>query len=206
MAVPIIKPSLAEVRKGIARFSELERCTTGIPDMLLPEFQRTFLNVLGFSQPKGVGKVSPFGDAAVAKITHLKAGLGVSFVAAKPGKGVAMHIHDTVESFLFIKGKWKLEFELDKGTDYVILGPLDFIACPIGVEHCFQCIEAEPGEEEGLMLTIVSGDAPAAIGSPASIRHLLDAGIFTPEQAEAVLENTGTHTGGPMHFLGGVTR
>ena len=192
MTTQIVKPSLAEVQKGIARFSELERCQTGIPDMLLPEFNRTFLNVLGFSHPKGTGKVSPFGDTAVAKITHLKAGLGVSFVSAKPGKGVAMHLHDTVESFLFIKGKWKLEFELDKGTDYVILGPLDFIACPIGVEHRFECIEAAPGEEEGLMLTIVSGDEPAAIGSPASIRHLLDAGIFTPEQAEAVLKNTGT--------------
>ena len=192
MSVQIIKPSLAEVQKGIARFSELGRVTTGIPDMLLPEFNRTFLNVLGFSQPKGTGKVSPFGDTAVAKITHLEAGLGVSFVSAKPGKGVAMHIHDTIESFLFISGKWKLEFELDKGTDYVILGPLDFIACPIGVEHRFECIEAEPGEEEGLMLTIVAGDEPAAIGSPSAIRHLLDAGIFTEEQAEAVLKNTGT--------------
>ena len=192
MATPIVKPTLAEVQKCIARFSELGRVTTGIPDMLLPEFNRTFLNVLGFSQPKGVGKVSPFRADAVAKITHLKAGLGVSFVSAKPGKGVAMHIHDTVESFLFIKGKWKLEFELDKGTDYVVLRPLDFIACPIGVEHRFEVVEAPPGQDEALMLTIVSGDSPAAIGSPASIRHLLDAGIFTPEQAEAVLKNTGT--------------
>jgi len=192
MSVQIIKPSLAEVEKGIARFSELQRVTTGIPDMLLPEFHRTFLNVLGFSQPKGVGKVSPFGDTAVARITHLKAGLGVSFVSARPGKGVAMHIHDTVECFLFISGKWKLEFELDKGTDYIVLGPLDFIACPIGVEHRFEVVEAPPGQDEALMLTIVSGDSPAAIGSPAAIRHLLDAGIFSPEQAEAVLKNTGT--------------
>jgi hypothetical protein len=102
MTTQIVKPSLAEVQKGIARFSELERCKTGIPDMLLPEFERTFLNVLGFSQPKGTGKVSPFGDHAVAKITHLKAGLGVSFISAKPGKGVSMHLHDTVESFLFM--------------------------------------------------------------------------------------------------------
>jgi hypothetical protein len=77
-------------------------------------------------------------------------------------------------------------------ADYVILGPLDFIACPIGMEHRFECVEADPGKDEGLILTIVSGDSPAAIGAPASIRHLLDAGIFTPEQAEAVLENTGT--------------
>jgi len=94
---------------------------------------------------------------------------------------------DTVESFLFIKGKWKLEFELDKGTDYVIL-----IACPIGVEHRFECIEADPGEEEGLMLTIIAGDEPSAIGSPAAIRHMVDSGIFTTEQAEAILKNTGT--------------
>lgn len=67
MNTQIVKPLLAEVQKGIALFSDLERVTTGIPDMLLPEFQRTFLSVLGFSQPKGTGRVSPFGDTAVAR-------------------------------------------------------------------------------------------------------------------------------------------
>jgi hypothetical protein len=53
MAIPIVKPTLAELQKGIARFSELKGVTTGIPDMKLPEYHRAFLNVLGFSQPKG---------------------------------------------------------------------------------------------------------------------------------------------------------
>ena len=192
MTIQVVKPNLAELERCIARFSELERCETGIPDMQMPEFKRTFLNVLGFSQPKGPGEFSPFGDTAVAKITHLKAGFGTSFVAAKPGRGVAMHAHDSVECFLFISGKWKLEWEMENGTDYVVLGPLDFIACPIGVERRFECVETDPGKDEGLMLTIVAGDAPSAVASSATIRHLLDSGIYTPEQAEAVLKNTGT--------------
>jgi hypothetical protein len=167
-----MKPKLAEVDKCIARFSKLERFETGIPDMLLPEFHRTFLNVLGFSQPKGTGQFSPFGDTAPAAVTHLKAGFGVSFVAVRPGKGVAMHIHDS--------------------TDYRILEPLDFTACPIGAEHCFQCIEAPPGQDEALIQGIVVGESPAAIGSPASIRHMVEVGVFTPERAEAVLKNTET--------------
>jgi len=48
--VPIIKPTLAEMEKCIARFNKLERCSTGIPDMALPECTRTFFNVLGFSK------------------------------------------------------------------------------------------------------------------------------------------------------------
>ena len=32
--------------KGLARFSELARCSSGLPDMELPEGRRAFLNVL----------------------------------------------------------------------------------------------------------------------------------------------------------------
>jgi len=189
MAIPVVKPTRAELDKCVARFSQLERCETGLPDMQLPEGRRAFLNVMGFSQPKGVGEFSPFGDMAPAAVSHLKAGFGVSFIAARPGNGVSMHTHDTVETFMVINGKWKLEWELDTGTEYTILEPLDFIACPIGVQRRFECVESAPGKDEGLILGMIAGEAPAAEASPASIRRLVEAGIFTPEQAQAALGN-----------------
>lgn len=185
MAIQVTQPSRAEMARSIARFTGLTRCNTGLPDMALPECERTFLNVLGFSQPKGDGQFSPFGDLAPAAISHVRAGFGLAFVAAKPGRGVLMHTHDTVETFMVMHGTWKLEWELDSGTEAVTLGPLDFIACPIGVQRRFECIDAGAGRAEGLLLGIIGGDAPAAEIAPAGIARLIETGIFTPEQAAA---------------------
>ncbi len=183
MAINVIQPTRAEMAKCLARFGDLTRCDAGVVDMQLPECQRTFLNVLGFSQPQGEGQISPFGNLAPAAVTHLRAGFGMAFIAAKPGCGVLMHTHDTVETFMVMHGKWKLEWELDTGTEGVTLEPLDFIACPIGLQRRFECIDAGPGRVEGLLLGIIGGDAPAVEIAPASIRRLLDAGLCTPEQA-----------------------
>ena len=188
MPIQVVKPTRAELDRCVARFRDLERCDTGLPDMQLPECRRTFLNVLGFSQPKDAGQYSPFGDMAPAAVSHLKAGFGISFIAARPGRGVSMHTHDTVETFLVISGKWKLEWELDTGAEYTILEPLDFIACPVGVQRRFECVESSPGKDEGLILGVIAGESPAVEASPAAIRRLVEAGIFTPEQARAALD------------------
>ncbi len=185
MAINLIQPARAEMAKCVARFGDLARCETGLPDMQLPDCQRTFLNVLGFSQPKGAGQFSPFGDLAPAAITHVRAGFGLAFIAAKPGRGVLMHNHDTVETFMVMHGKWKVEWELDSGTEGIALDALDFIACPVGVQRRFECLDAGPGQAEGLLLGVIGGDTPAAEFSPGAVQRLLAAGIYTPEQAAA---------------------
>lgn len=185
MAIEVTQPTRADMQRCVARFAELRRCSTGLPDMQLPECERTFLNVLGFSQPKGEGQFSPFGDVAPAAVTHLRAGFGMAFVSARPGKGVLMHTHDTVETFMVMRGKWKLEWELADGTGSVLLEPLDFIACPVGVQRRFECVECAPGEDEGLLLGVIGGNEPAAEISPAGIRRLVEAGIFKADAVSA---------------------
>jgi len=194
MSIPVIKPTLAELDKCIARFSKLERCSTGIPDMALPECQRTFMNVLGFSKvvSSGGAHSSPFGDQAKPAISHLAAGFGISFIAVRPGHGVLMHTHDSLECFLVLSGKFKLEYELNVGNHYTILDTLDFIACPTGLERRFECLEAAEGKEEGMMLGIVSGDSPGAVASLGSIQRMVDAGLYTAEQAGTMIKDIGT--------------
>ena len=194
MSIPVIKPTLAELDKCIARFSKLERCSTGIPDMALPECQRTFMNVLGFSKTVSSGGAhsSPFGDQAKPAISHLAAGFGISFIAVRPGHGVLMHTHDSLECFLVLSGKFKLEYELNVGNHYTILDTLDFIACPTGLERRFECLEAAEGKEEGMMLGIVSGDSPGAVASLGSIQRMVDAGLYTAEQAGTMIKDIGT--------------
>lgn len=185
MPITVTKPTTQEMEKCVARFADLSRCDTGLPDMQLPECKRTFLNVLGFDQPKGDGQYSPFGDKARAPVSHLKAGFGVAFIAAEPGKGVVMHTHDTIETFMVMKGRWKIEWEGADGNEEVALAPLDFIACPVGIQRRFECLEAANGETEGLLLGIIGGDSPAAEMSPEAIGRLVEAGIFPPEKLAA---------------------
>ena len=182
MAITVVRPSRAEVRKGVARFADLQRCETGLPDMGLPGCKRAFLNVLGFSQPKEEGQYSPFGDMAPAAISHLQAGHGIAFVRARPGNGVLMHTHDTVEGFVVIDGRWILESECADGVERIELGPLDYIAFPVGVQRRFECVEAPPGGIEGTLLGIIAGDAPAAEISPEGIETLVAAGLMEAPQ------------------------
>lgn len=185
MPIDIVKPTTEEMKRGLARFPDLQRCMSGLPDMELPGGRRAFLNVLGFDQPDGDGnQYSPFGDQAKAAVRHLKAGFGVSFIAAKPGHGVVMHTHNTVESFMCIKGTWRIEWEGVVGVDSVTLAPLDFIACPVGVQRRFECVTPADGESEGLLLGMVEGNSPAGEYSPESVQRMIEAGLMpAPEIA-----------------------
>lgn len=188
MAIDVIKPSSAEMDKCIARFGDLVRCNSGLPDMdLLPDCSRTFLNVLGFQQPLGEGQFSPFGDRAPALVTHIRAGFGMAYIGAKPGCGVLMHTHDTVETFIVMHGKWLMEWELESGTEGMILEPLDFVACPVGVNRRFECLEAGAGHEEGLMLGVIAGDMPAVEIAPEGIQRLIAAGAVLGPSGAAMM-------------------
>jgi mannose-6-phosphate isomerase-like protein (cupin superfamily) len=186
MAIPITRPPTEIMMRGLARFSHLHRCMSGLPDMELPEGKRAFLNVLGFDQPDSDGKqYSPFGDQAKPAVSHLKAGFGISFIAAEPGKGVVMHTHDTVETFMSIKGSWTIEWEGPDGVESVVLAPLDFMACPVGVQRRFECFEPAAGEREGLLLGMVEGNSPAGEYSPEAVERLIAAGLVPATQSNA---------------------
>jgi hypothetical protein len=81
---------------------------------------------------------------------------------------------------------------LNVGNHYTILDTLDFIACPTGLERRFECLEAAEGQEEGMVLCIVSGDSPAAVASLGSVQRMVDAGLLTGEQAGTVIKDIGT--------------
>ncbi len=176
MAITVIRPSRDEILRGVARFGEIKGVTGGLPDMVLPECRRTFYNVLGFDMPERAETYSPFGEMAKPKIGHMRPGFGLAFVAAAPGKGVLMHAHDTNETFIVIEGRWKLEWEGDKGDDHVILAPKDVVSFPVGVHRRFECVEAPEGKDEGLLLAVIAGEAPEAEYSADSRRRMEAAG------------------------------
>ncbi len=179
--IDVIKPPRAEMRKNIARFSELNGCDTGLPDMYLDEGKRTFYNVLGFEPPSIEGANSPFGAASRAKIAGMKPGFGLAFVECKPGCGTLMHAHDTNETFMVVSGAWAMEWEDAEGTYSEVLRERDVCSFPVGIQRMFVCKEAAPGKEKGLLLALIAGDAPSAEYSPEATKRMVDAGVLKPE-------------------------
>lgn len=176
MSIDVIQPERSEMLDCVARYHELTPVTTGLPDMHLAHCKRTFLSVLGFEQPRGDIQHSPFGNHVSPRISTQPTGYGAAFVRARPGCGVLMHAHDTTECFMPIEGRWKIEWEGAKGTDHVVLDPLDFIAVPVGVQRRFECIEAPESKEEGTLFAIISGEAPAVEWSPEAVKLMVDSG------------------------------
>ncbi|MGE0256264.1 MAG: cupin domain-containing protein [Alphaproteobacteria bacterium] len=176
--IKVIRPPRAEMQKNIARFDELEGFDGGLPDMLLDDCHRIFLNVLGFEPPTIPGATSPFGAASRPKIRGMKPGFGVSFVACEPGHGTVMHAHDTNETFMAVTGKWKMEWEDAEGTHHEVLNPRDVCSFPVGIQRLFKCVEVPPGEKTALLLAIIGGDAPNAEYSPEATARMVREGIL----------------------------
>lgn len=155
-----------EMMKRVALFKDLKGARTGLPDSHLPECDRELINVIGFQPPVDDGDadvVSPVGsDNALASAIPISEGFNMGFVKAEPGKGPLMHNHDTNETFMPIKGKWRCAW--NEGDDYeaIDVGPCDVVSFPPGVMRRFECIEAPEGETEGLMLFVIGGNAPGA--------------------------------------------
>jgi mannose-6-phosphate isomerase-like protein (cupin superfamily) len=185
MALMTFKPKRAEIMRCVARFKDLKGAAGGFPEDGMAGTERILYNVLGFQAPQGEGeKYSPIGDAAKPHIGHLAAGFGIAYARAKPGNGPFMHNHDTNETFIPLAGRWAFEYEAEDGNHRVELDPYDVISFPPGVQRRFENVTPAPGEEYGLMMAVIGGDAPEAEYSPQAEALLIDAGRLPPKAAK----------------------
>jgi mannose-6-phosphate isomerase-like protein (cupin superfamily) len=167
------KPQRAEILARVARFDEIVGSTGGTVDADYPGCQRTLYNAIGFADP-AKELLNPIGTARPA--LNLAEGYGFGFASMRPGNGPMMHTHDTVETFIIFEGRWRIEWEGAEGIESVEIGPRDIISFPPGVQRRFECIEAPPGKAEGLISTVIMGNAPGVALAPDAIRKLVAAG------------------------------
>lgn len=177
-AIQVVKPRREEILARMARFSDLQVVSGGTLDADYPGCQRKFYNVIGFSDP-GEDRLNPVGVARAA--LNLAEGYGFAYASMKPGNGPMMHTHDTVETFIIVEGTWRVEWEGAEGVEGVLLGPKDVITFPPGVQRRFECVEAPPGKEEGLISTVIVGNSPGVEMAPSALAKLRAAGLL-PEQ------------------------
>lgn len=140
--------------KRVARFEELEFNPDRYTDSRRPGAERKIFNVVG------PGLAMTGGGESLPAI-EVAEGFNITYVAAKPGNGPSLHIHDANETFIAASGNWRIIYgEAEDNT--LELGPLDCVSVPALVPRRFVNITEGNPEQESLMIAILAGDSPRA--------------------------------------------
>lgn len=146
----IIEVSPEQMEKRVARKNKLKYPPDRYPDSLIPGHVRKNYLVVG------TGLIVEGGKDPMSAIP-ISEGFQMSYVEAKPGNGPMLHNHDTNETFVAIKGKWRVIWGVGE-KHHVDLDELDVCSVPPFVPRRF--INLTPGDEreEGLLLTVQPGN------------------------------------------------
>lgn len=141
-----------EMLTRLARFKTLKYPPDRYPDSQLPGHERRNYLVVGR------GLIVDGGKDPMSAIP-IDEGFQMSYVTAEPGNGPMLHNHDSNETFVAIKGRWRVIWGVGE-EHHVDLDPLDVCSVPPFVPRRFINLEAAADGETGLLLTIQPGNAP----------------------------------------------
>ena len=148
-----VSPEVME-RERTGRYKRLKSSAKAFIDTRLPNGEREILTVIG----RGVIE-----DAEHAPPIKDNRDFNVAYVRAKHGCGATLHIHETNEVFIPLKGAWGVYWQNKNGTRHeAVLKEYDTISVPISVSRGFRYL----GRGEGLMLAIVGGTDPGRVHWP----------------------------------------
>lgn len=137
----ITEPSVTEMQARVARFADLTPSKQAFVDTRLPDYHRDIYNVIG----RGVTEDPDLAPA----ITDARY-FGITYVGAEPGKGAALHAHETIEVFIPLTGRWAAYWGAE-GDKEIEIGPHDVISFPPGVYRGFRNI----GDSHAILMAII---------------------------------------------------
>ena len=150
--MPIRELTPQQMQSRVARFKELRYPPDRYPDSQLPGHVRHNYLVIGRGLVVEGGK-DPMSAIPVDE------GFQMSYVEAEPGNGPKLHNHDTNETFVAIKGRWRVIWGLNE-EHAIDLDPLDVCAVPAHTPRRFINLEAGDNRTMGLLLAVQPGNAP----------------------------------------------
>ena len=151
-SMPIVDYTPAQMEKRVARFQALKYPPNRYHDSQLPGNARKNYLVVG------TGLIAE-GSTDPWSAIPIKEGFQMSYIKAAPGNGPVLHNHDTNETFICLEGRWKVIWGLN-AEHSVVLEKYDVCAVPPYVPRRFECVEAGPGQQEGLLQSIQPGNEP----------------------------------------------
>ena len=137
----IIDISVEDMQARVARYRELRASPQAFVDTRIPEYERDIYNVIG----RGVTE-----DKDLAPSIPDSRYFSITYVGAQPGKGAALHAHETIEVFIPLVGRWAAYWGAE-GDKEIELDPFDVVSFPPGVYRGFRNI----GENEGMLMAII---------------------------------------------------
>jgi mannose-6-phosphate isomerase-like protein (cupin superfamily) len=150
--MPIRELTPEQMQSRVARFKNLRYPPDRYPDSQLPgHVRRNYLVI-------GRGLVVEGGKDPMSAI-DIDEGFQMSYVEAEPGNGPMLHNHDTNETFVALKGRWRVIWGLNEKHS-LDLDPLDVCAIPAYTPRRFINLEPGPGSTMGLLLAVQPGNAP----------------------------------------------
>lgn len=133
--------SIEEMQARVARYRELKASPQAFVDTRIPEYERDIYNVIG----RGVTE-----DAGLAPSIVDSRYFGITYVGAEPGKGAALHAHETIEVFIPLTGRWAAVWGED-GDKEIEIEPFDVISFPPGIYRGFRNI----GDAPAMLMAII---------------------------------------------------
>ena len=141
-------------QERVARYGKLRSSAKAFIDTRFPNGAREILNVIGRGVVEDAELLPPITD---------NQDFNVAFIRARHGKGATLHIHETLEVFIPIKGEWGIYWQNKDGTKHeVVLNPCDTVSVPVGLSRGFRYV----GKGVGLMLAIIGGTDPGRVRWP----------------------------------------
>lgn len=150
LKMEVKKLSMDDMLKRVARFDTLKYPPDRYPDSQMPGHVRKNYLVVGTGLRVDGGK-DPMSAIPIEE------GFQMSYVAAQPGNGPFLHNHDTNETFIALKGRWRVIWGVDEDQS-VDLDELDVCSVPPFVPRRFINVEPGEGREEGLLMAIQPGN------------------------------------------------
>ena len=168
-----VRISKEEMLKRVARFKELKPSLQAFVDSRIPGHEREIFNVIG----RGVTE-----DASLPPAITDAQNFNLTLVRSAPGKGAALHSHQTVEVFISLSGEWAIYWG-DEGESEIVLGPWDTISVPPGVMRGFR----NAGNEDGYLMAILGGtDAGKVAWAPAVLERARQTGLALDEAGNLI--------------------
>ena len=124
--------SVADMEVRTARFKELKGSDLCFMDQRIPGHEREMINLLG------LGVTENEDDPDLAPKVGPAHGFANGFAKCEPGRGAALHWHETEEVFMPLDGKWSIYWRDGDEEREVILEAGDTVSVPVGIYRGFK--------------------------------------------------------------------
>jgi mannose-6-phosphate isomerase-like protein (cupin superfamily) len=130
--------SVADMEVRTARCNELKGSDLCFMDQRIPGHEREMINLLGLGVPENED------DPDLAPKVGPAHGFANGFAKCEPGRGAALHWHETDEVFMPLDGKWSIYWRDGDEEREVILEAGDTVSVPVGIYRGFKNVGDTP--------------------------------------------------------------